>query len=326
MRRREIISLIGSAAVAWPLATRAQQAKVYRIGVLELVSPALNAPRLEAFRQGMREHGYIEGRDYTLEYRSADGNDERFSDLAAELVRLNVDLIVTSGTPAVLAAKNATRTIPVVMAACGEPVGVGVIASLARPGGNITGQSSQATDTSIKRVELLKELVPSATRMSGLMNMSNSYLALEWSEAERAMRSLAIDPHVFDIRTREDIERAFDMASTARTDAVLVGSDTLTQSNRQLVVELPSKYRLPAMYEVREYIEAGGLISYGVNVPELYRSAAIFLDKIFRGANPGDLPVTQPTKFELVINLKTARALGLKPPPTFMVLADEVIE
>ena len=241
-------------------------------------------------------------------------------------MRLNVDLIVTSGTPAVLAAKKATSTIPVVMAACGEPVDAGVIASLARPVGNITGQSSQATDTSIKRVELVKELVPDATRMSGLMNMSNPYLALEWSKGERAMRSLAIEPRVFDIRTREDIERVFDMASTARTDAILVGSDTLTQSNRQLVVELAAKYRLPAMYEVREYIEAGGLISYGVNVPGLYRSAAIFVDKIFKGANPGDLPVEQPTKFELVINLKTAKALGLKLPPTFIARADEVIE
>jgi putative ABC transport system substrate-binding protein len=203
---------------------------------------------------------------------------------------------------------------------------VGVIASLARPGGNITGQSSQAADASNKRVELLKELVPGAARMSVFMNMSNPYLALEWSENERAMRSLAIEPRVFDIRTREDIERAFEMASTARTDAVLVGSDTLTQSNRLLVVELAAKYRLPAMYEVREYVEAGGLISYGVNVPELYRSAATFVDKIFKGSNPGDLPVAQPTKFELVINLKTAKALSLKLPPTFIVQADEVIE
>ena len=319
MKRRDFITLLGGAA-AWPLAAGAQQTKVYRIGVLEVVSPALNAAQLEAFRQGLREHGYIEGRNYTLEYRSADGNAERFPDLAAELVRLNVDLIVTRGTVAALAAKKATSTIPV---ASGEPLGLGLIASLARPGGNVTGQSSQATDTYGKRVELLKEVVPGVTRVSALMNMSSPLLALEWSEIERSVRSLGIEPRLFDIRTREDIERAFDEASTTRT---FVGSDTLTQANRWLVVELAAKYRLPTIYALREFVDAGGLIAYGVNYPELYRSAATYVDKILKGTKPDDLPVQQPTKFELVINLKTARALGLDIPATLLARADEVIE
>jgi len=327
MTRREFITLLcGGAAAMWPLAARAQQPKVYRIGVLEVTSPALNAAQLEAFRQGLREQGYIEGRNYTLEYRSADGKAERFPDLAAELVRLNVDLIVTRGTPAALAAKNATTTIPIVMAASGQPLGVGLVASLARPGGNLTGLSSQHSETYGKRIELLREIIPSATRISALMNMSNPLLALEWREVERTVRSMAIEPRLLDIRTREDIERAFDMASTARTDAVLVAPDTLAQSNRKLVVELAAKYRLPAMYELREFIEAGGLISYGVNYPELYRSAATYVDKILKGIKPDNLPVQQPTKFDLVINLKTAKALGLDVPDRLLALADEVIE
>src|SRR6516162_2395559 len=280
MKRREFITLLGGAAVAWPLGARAQQPKVYRIGVLEVTSPALNAAQLEAFRQGLREHGYIEGRNYTLEYRSADGNAERFPDLAAELVRLNVDLIVTRGTPAALAAKNATTTIPVVMAASGQPLGVGLIASLGRPGGNLTGLSSQISETYGKRIELLREVIPGATRISALMNMSNPLLAIE--------------VRLLDIRTREDIERAFDAARAAGTHAVLVGGDTLTQSNRRLVVELAAKYRLPAMYPIREFVDAGGLIAYSVNYPELYRIAATYVDRILKGAKPDDLPVQQP--------------------------------
>ena len=326
MNRREFISLLGGAAVAWPLGARAQQPKVYRIGVLEVTSPALNAAQLEAFRQGLREHGYIEGRNYTLEYRSADGNAERFPDLAAELVRLNVDLIVTRGTPAALAAKNATTTIPVVMAASGQPLGVGLIASLGRPGGNLTGLSSQISETYGKRIELLREVIPGATRISALMNMSNSLLALEWREIERTVGSLAIEVRLLDIRTREDIERAFDAARAAGTHAVLVGGDTLTQSNRRLVVELAAKYRLPAMYPIREFVDAGGLIAYSVNYPELYRIAATYVDRILKGARPDDLPVQQPTKFELAVNLKTARALGLQIPDRLLALANEVIE
>ena len=212
------------------------------------------------------------------------------------------------------------------VAASGQPLGVGLVASLARPGGNLTGLSSQHSETYGKRIELLREIIPSATRISALMNMSNPLLALEWREVERTVRSMAIEPRLLDIRTREDIERAFDMASTARTDAVLVAPDTLAQSNRKLVVELAAKYRLPAMYELREFIEAGGLISYGVNYPELYRSAATYVDKILKGIKPDNLPVQQPTKFDLVINLKTAKALGLDVPDRLLALADEVIE
>ena len=308
-----------------PLAVEAQQpVKLYRIGMLERTSVSTNAANLDGFRQGLRELGYVEGKNFAIEYRSADGRDERFHDLAAELVRVNVDLILTRGTPAALAAKNATRTIPVVMTGIGDPVGQGVVASLARPGGNITGLSATTTEIYPKRVELLKELVPRATRMAGLFNMSNPSIPPQWKQVEAAAHSLGIQAQLLDVRIPDDLGRAFDAAVRQRTDALVVGLDTLTQANHQLIVELAAKHRLPAIYASMEF--AGGLLIYGVNYPALYRRAASFADRILKGTKPADLPVEQPTKFELVINLTTAKTLGLTIPQTLLLRADRVIQ
>jgi len=247
MKRRDFITLLSSAA-AWPVAARAQQpGRVWRIGVLETVSQALNTTNMDAFQQGLRALGYVEGQNYALEYRSSDGDDDRFLDLATELVRLDVDLIVTRGTPAALAAKKATNTVPVVMAASGDPLSYGLIASLARPGGNITGLSA-LTSAFSKRIELLKELVPTVAQISALLNMSNPGLARQWSEIEKAARKLGIQPQLSDIRKRDDIERAFDAAGKQDANALIIGTDTLTQSNSQFIVDLAEKHRIPALY------------------------------------------------------------------------------
>jgi putative ABC transport system substrate-binding protein len=324
MRRREFITLVGAAA-AWPLTTSAQQSeKVYRIGMLERTSTAINAANLDGFRQGLRELGYAEGKNYVIEYRSADGRDERFPGLAAELVRLKVDLILTRGTPAALAAKNATGTIPVVITGVGDPVGQGIVAGLPRPGGNVTGLSATVTEIYPKRVELLRELVPGAARMAALFNMSNPAIPPAWKQVETAARSVGIQAQLLDVRKPEDLEPAFDAAMRQRADALVVGLDTLTQANQRLIVDLAATHRLPAIYASMEFV--GGLVAYGVNYPNMYRHAARFADKIFKGAKPADLPVEQPTKFALVINLKAAKALGLQVPPSLLAVADEVIE
>jgi putative ABC transport system substrate-binding protein len=327
MIRRTFITLLGGAAT-WPLAARAQQqaGKVWRVGMLETVSATLNAANFNAFTRVMRDLGYVERENLVIEYRSADGSAERFPDLANELVRLSVDLIVTRGTPAALAAKKATTTIPIVMAASGEPLGSGLVASLAQPGGNLTGLSALTSDTYSKRVELLKEIVPRAVRIVALLSMSNPVHVSEWSEIEKATLRLGLVSQLSDIRKRQQIEPAFDTASRQRADALLVANGTLTQSNRRLIVELAAKHRLPAMYAAREFIDAGGLIAYTVSYPDLYRRAATYVDKIFKGAKPANLPVEQPTKFDLIINLKTAKALGLTVPLIMQMTADEVIE
>jgi putative ABC transport system substrate-binding protein len=326
VRRRDFITLLGSAA-AWPLAARAQQAgKVWRIGVLETVSAALNASNFDAFRRGLRELGYVEGRNYVIEYRSADGRAERFANFAAELVRLPVDVIVTRGTPAALAAKDATTKIPVVMAAIGEPLGVGVVASLARPGGNITGFSAFVTELSGKRVELLKETFPGISRAGFLNNMSNPVIPPQWDLTKNAARSLGIHAELLDVRARDDVVRAFETATRLDLGALLVGVDAVTQANGPLIIDHAARTRIPAVYASREFVDAGGLMTYSVSYPDLYYRAAGLVDKIFKGARPGDLPVEQPTKLELVVNLKTAKALGLEIPPTLLARADEVIE
>ena len=324
MKRREFITLIGGTAAAWPLAARAQSA--YRIGVLETTSAALNAANFDALRQGLRQHGYIEGQNLVIEYRSADGRAERFPDLAAELVRLNVDLIVTRGTPAIFAAKNATKTIPVVMAASGDPLGAGVVAGLARPGGNVTGLSAFVTELQAKRLELLREMVPRINRIAALLNMSSPAEPPQWEETKVAARTLAIEPQLLDVRKPEDLGRAFETAIRQRADALVVGMNVLTQANRRPIADLATKHRLPAIYASREFVDAGGLVVLGVSYPDLYRRAATYVDKILKGAKPADLPIEQPTKFELIINLKTAKALGLEIPPTVLARADEVIE
>jgi putative ABC transport system substrate-binding protein len=324
LKRREFITLLGGATAAWPLAALAQSA--YRIGVLDTTSAALNAANFDALRQGLRQHGYIEGQNLVIEYRSADGRAERFPDLAAELVRLNVDLIVTRGTPAIFAAKNATKTIPVVMAASGDPLGAGVVAGLARPGGNVTGLSAFVTELQAKRLELLREMVPRIDRIAALLNMSSPAEPPQWEETKAAARTLAIEPQLLDVRKPEDLSRAFETAIRQRADALVVGINVLTQANRRPIADLATKHRLPAIYASREFVDAGGLVALGVSYPDLYRRAATYVDKILKGAKPADLPIEQPTKFELMINLKTAKALGLEVQPMLLARADEVIE
>ena len=327
MERRAFLAGTGAVLLAVPLSAEAQQAaKVHRIGMLETTSMALNAANLEAFRQGLRELGYVEGRNYIIEYRSADGRSERFPDLAAELVRLKVDVILTRGTPAVMAAKSATGTIPVVMAASGGPVLSGVVASLARPGGNVTGLSAIVAELIGKRLELLREVVPGVSRIAALFNMSNPNDALQWKETEIAGSSLRVQLQLLDVRKPGDYGRAFDATVKQRAGALVVGADALTWANHRTIVDLAAKHRLPATYPGREFVDAGGLMGYGVNYPHLYRRAATFVDKILKGAKPGDLPIQQLTKFELVINLKTAKALGLTIPQSLLQRADEVIQ
>jgi putative ABC transport system substrate-binding protein len=326
MKRREFIWALGGAAVARPLAARAQQPKVWRIGVLETISQSMNAANFEAFRRGLRELGYIEGQNLIIDYRSADGRAERFPGLAADFVRLQVDVIVTRGTPAGLAAKNATTTIPIVMAAMSDPVGVGAVDGLARPGGNITGLAAFSSELEPKRVELLKEMVPGLTRVAVLFNMSNPVFLSRWEMMKTATQSLHIKAQLLDVRRPEDLGSAFEAAVRQRADALVCGTDAFIQANRHLIVELAAKSRLPSIYGYADFADTGGLMSYSVNYPDLYFRAAGLVAKILNGTRPGDLPVEQPTKFKLVINLKTAKALGLDVPDRLLTLADEVIE
>jgi putative ABC transport system substrate-binding protein len=310
-----------------PVAAEAQTArKVYRIGVLEVVPVASNATNLGSFRQGLRELGYVEEQNFVIEYRSADGRAGRFPDLASELVRLKVDVIVTRGTPAALAAKHATGTIPIVMASSGDPVSSGIVASLAHPGANVTGLSALATDIQGKLLEVLREMVPKITRVAFLFNMSNPVLQAQWKEAERTARSMGLRSQLLDVRTIRDLEPAFDSATRQRADAAIVGIDALTQAHREQIIGALAKRHLPAISREREFVDAGGLMSYGIHYADSYRRAATYVDKILKGAKPADLPVEQPTKLELVINLRTAKALGLTIPPSILVRADQVIE
>jgi putative ABC transport system substrate-binding protein len=326
MRRREFITAVGVVAV-WPGAVHAQQStnKVWRIGVLETIPRSLNAANIDALRDGLEVLGYFEGRNILVEYRSADGRIERFPELAGELIRLKVDLIVTRGTPAVLAAKAATTTIPIVMAASGGPLATGVVAGLARPGGNVTGLSAITDELVAKRLELLRELFLDLKQIAYLQDMGNSVAKPQWEELKMAARSLGIDAQLLDVRKPEDLGPAIEAASSQGA-ALLVGNDSVTHMSRRQLVELAAKHGMLAIYATREFVEDGGLISYAVSYADLYRRAAGYVDKILKGAKPTDLPIEQPTKFELVINLKTAKALGLTVPPSVLARADEVIE
>ena len=326
MHRRMFLAGTG-ALLAAPLAAEAQPAgKSYRIGMLETRSATLNAANVDAFRQGMRERGYKDGQNIEIVYRSSDGHDVRFTDLASDLIRLKVDLILTRGTPAALAAKSATRTIPVIMAASGDPVGSGIVTSLARPGGNVTGLSSGITESYPKRVELLRELLPRLKRIAALLNMGNPVIPPQWSIVDASARSLGIEPHLLDVRRPEDLQGAFNAAVKLRAEALVVGLDGVTQANLRAIADLAAGQRLPSIYPAKDYANVGGLITYGSSDFHMYQRAATFVDKIFKGAKPADLPVEQPTKFELVINLKTAKALGLTIPQSLLLRADQVIE
>ena len=326
MKRRTFIAGLGGAA-ALPFAARAQQAgKVWRVGMLDTTPATLNATNIDAFRQELRRLGYVEGTNLVIEYRSGEGRPERFPNLAAELLGLHVDIIVTRGTPAALAAKKATTTLPIVMAAIGEPVETGMVTSLAKPGGNVTGLSAFVTELTAKRVEMIREVIPGIRRIALLDNMNNGSVPAQWDEAKRAAVAFGIEAQLRDVRKPEDIDTAFSAMAAQPFDALLVGLDSVVIANRARVTELAAQHRLPAIYASREFTEAGGLLSYGPHYGDLYRRAAIYVDKIFKGANPAELPVEQPTKLETVINLKVAKALGLTVPPTLLARADEVIE
>jgi len=321
-----IIAVAGVLLLATPLAAGAQPArKVYRIGVLETVSPALNAANFDGFRQGLSNLGYVEGRNLIIEYRSADSREERFPGLASELVRLKIDLIFTRGTPATRAAANAAGTVPVVEIG-GDLVGARLIASLARPGGNVTGLTTVTTELDVKRLDLLREMVPRVSRIAVLGSLGNPRTRLGWKQIENASRSLGAQLQFLDVRKPDDIGPAFDAAVQQHADALIVEAGSITQANRRAIADLAIKHRLPAIYPYREYVDAGGLMSYGADMPDMYRRAADYVDRIFKGATPADLAVQQATKFELIINAHTARALGVTIPPSFLLRADHVIE
>jgi len=311
-----------------PFAADAQRlTTVHRIGWLGGGSPPTGPnPSLEAFRQGLRDLGYVEGQNLVIEYRYAEGKFERFPALAAELVRLPVDVIVTGGVNAARAAQQATRTIPIVLAAGGDPVGLGLVASLARPGGNLTGLSLMGSELEGKRLELLKEAVPTVSRVAVLVNPSNSNTVLQWKEMEGAAQSLGMQLHALEVRSADELERAFATATREGAGALMVFRDFLTGTLRAQIIHLAAKGRLPVMSEEREFVDAGGLMSYSPSLADLNRRAAGYVDKILKGTKPADLPVEQPIKFELVINLKTAEALGLTIPPVVLFQADEVIK
>jgi putative ABC transport system substrate-binding protein len=325
-RRFLLTSLAGVLAV--PLAAEAQPAaKVYRIGLILTLAPGENEHIVKALDQGLRELGYVEGRNLALERRFAEGKQERLPALAAELVRLNVDIIVTGSNSVIAAVKQATATIPVVMAVSRDPVGAKFIASLARPGGNITGLANDPAPEIIgKNLELLKEAVPRVSRVAFLWNPVPPGAGTSKNVVESAARNLNVIVQSVEIRGRNEVEGAFAAMVRERANGVVVAQDPITLGSRNQVVLLAARSRLPAVYALREFVEVGGLMSYGPNIADQFRRAAAYVDKILKGARPADLPVEQPTKFDLVINLKTAKALGLTIPPSLLARADQVIE
>ena len=329
MNRRALVTLIGGAAascVAWPLSAWAQQAgKPPIVGFLGQSTPLGESERATAFAQRLRELGWVEGRTLAIEYRWADGRNERFAEIAAEFVRLKVNVIVTGGTPPVIAARQATSVIPIVFASAGDPVGTGLVASLARPGGNVTGLSVQAVDLAGKRLALLREAISGFGRLAIMGNVGNPIIVLELGELQAAAGKLGLEVLTLEIQRPQDIAPALESVR-GRAGALYVCQDLLTVGNRMRINTLALGARLPVMHASREHIEAAGLMSYGPNFLDNYRRAADYVDKILRGAKPGDLPVEQPTKFDLVLNLTTARALGLTIPEALLVRADEVIE
>jgi putative tryptophan/tyrosine transport system substrate-binding protein len=323
--RREFVTAVSSAAVTWPLVARAQQPAMPTIGFLGALTRSAQSDWTAAFVQRLCELGWIEGRTIAIEYRWAEGNSGRFDEIAAEFVRLKVSIIVTAGTAPVIAAKQATSIIPIVFAVMGDPVGTGVVASLARPGGNVTGLSNQSSDLAGKRLELLREVVPNLRRLAIMANVSGPVGVIEMSEGQLAAHTLGLEVTPLEIRRAEDIAPAIE-ALKGRADALYVVTEPLANTNRIRINTLALAARLPTMHGGREYVEAGGLMSYGANYSGQFRRAAELVDKILKGERPADIPIEQPTKFDLVINLTTAKALGLTMPESFLARADEVIE
>ena len=326
MHRRAFLA-IATAALTRPFAAEAQQAaKVARVGLLMPVSSADARTNIDAFRQGLRELGYVEGQNIAIEPRYSDGRDERLGNLVADLVNMKVAVIVTWGTPAARAARAATRTIPIVTAAVTDPLGTGLIASLARPGGNLTGVTSGGAALSGKTLELLRELTPGIKRIAVLWNPSNPIQPVMFRETQVAAETMRIHVQSVGVSDPNDLDAAFATIAGERAEAMVVLQDLMLQANRRRIVNSAVSLRLPNVYERKAWVDAGGLMSYGVNFPSNFRRAATYVDKILKGAKPGDLPVEEPTKFELVINLKTAKALRLTIPPSLLLRADQVIE
>jgi len=326
VKRREFITLLGGAA-AWPLAARAQQPAMPVIGLLDPRSPDAMADRLRAFRQGLKEVGYVEGENVTIIYRFAEDQNDRLPELAAELVRRQVTVIAASATTAAPAAKAATTTIPIAFIAAEDPVRLGLVASLARPGGNLTGINFFSSELAAKRLDLLHELLPRAARIAVLVNPANATnTASILRDVEAAARAIGLQVQVLNASTSREISAAFENVGRDRPDALFVGPDTFLIARRIQVVQLAAFHRLPAVYPARDFLEVGGLMSYGTNIMDAFRQLGIYAGRILKGAKPADLPVVQSSKFELVINAETARMLGLTVPDKLLVAADEVIE
>jgi putative ABC transport system substrate-binding protein len=326
LKRREFITLLGGAAT-WPIAARAEQTgKVWRICYLSAVSRESSSRSYAALQQGMRDLGYAEGKDFVLEWRSVEGKYERFSEIMAELVRLKIDVIVTGVTAALPALQRATSTIPIVMAYSTDPVGNGLVASLARPGGNITGLAGSSDDSSPKQLELLTTVIPNVSRIALLGNPDTETYSSVLKRAQEAAQKVGLSIVPIEARNPLEIENAFAVLAKERISAIMVASDAIFFGQRQRIAELALNNRLPTMFSLREYAQAGGLMSYGENIADFFRRSAFYVDKIFKGAKPGELPIDQPTRFNLVINGKTANALGITIPPQLYIFADEVIE
>lgn len=325
--RRRLVVAVTLGGLAAPIASLAQQyRRIPRIGILLYYPLAARRKSWDAFLGGLRDLGYVEGRNILIEFTSAEGDSKRLPELAVELVRMNVDLIVTSGTEPVQAALKATKTIPIVVTAIGDPVGAGVVTSLSKPGGNVTGFSLQATDLSAKRVELLKEILPRLTRFAVLWNPDNASVALKFEEFVRAAHAKGLQVESLEVRHPGELEAAIEAAAHAMASAIMDTGDTLQVAYQARIVELASRYRLPVMSEYGASVDAGALCGYGPNLNDLFRRAAGLVDKILKGANPGDLPIEQPTKLELAVNLKTAKTLAIPISQSVLVRADRVVE
>jgi putative tryptophan/tyrosine transport system substrate-binding protein len=326
MRRIGLAAVLVVALVLWPFSASAPQTgRTYRIAVLVAGSPVVTAPMAAVFKEGLREHGYIEGKNAVLDFRYAE-NSEQLARGADELIRLKPDVIVCSVSPAALAAKNATKTIPIVFSVSSDPVAFGLVDSLARPGGNVTGFSTAGAETSGKRLELLKEVIPSATRIAVIWNSANAIIAQQVKETETAAKKLGLQLHVVGMQKPEDIEGAVTGSARERVAALIVLSDFFTYVHRERIADLALKNRIPLISEASEFVVAGSVLSYGPSLSEFYRRTGYYVDKILRGAKPADLPVEQPTQFELAINLKTAKVLGLAIPQSILLRANQVIE